>query len=334
MIFVTGGTGFLGRYLIATLCRAGYAQRVLTRYPDQNLWLRHYPNVEVVEGDLRDGRGLEAMAGCQYVVHAAGLFSMWAGAGDFEQVNATGTEYLMQKAVAYGVQRVIYISTVAVIGRPQPNTILDEHHPPRPADRYQASKLHAEQIIERFHESKHIETTILRAGAFYGPLGDYAFNRLFFTDPMRGLIVQPDGGHYVIFPVYIQDVADAIVLALTRGKSGETYNICGACVSHGAVFDIVVEEAKLRWPRFNPPGFLVINFARLLGAVAALTRREPFYPLGLQSYVFYDWHVTSDKARRELGFVPTELREGVRQTLAWYRAGRPDWTPQLACESD
>lgn len=332
MIFVTGGTGFLGRYLVPTLCRAGYALRILTRYPEKHPWLKQYPNVEVIKGDLQDGSGLEAMEGCQYVVHAGGLFSMWQGAGDFEKTNTTGTEYLMQMAVKYNVKRVVYISTVAVIGRPQPDTILDEQHPPRPADLYQSSKLHAEQVIERYHESLNIETTILRAGAFYGPLGNYAFNRLFFTDPMRGLIVQPDGGDYIIFPVFIQDVADAVVLALTKGASGETYNICGECLSHGEVFDIVTQEANLHWPRFNPPGFLVINFARFLNAVAELTRQEPFWQLGLQSYVFYNWNVTSEKAKRELGFEPTEIRAGIQKTLAWYRAGRPDTLPELDCE--
>ena len=53
-IFVTGGTGFLGRHLVQTLCRAGYTLRILTRTPDRHPWLRDLPRVEVIAGDLRD----------------------------------------------------------------------------------------------------------------------------------------------------------------------------------------------------------------------------------------------------------------------------------------
>lgn len=71
---------------------------------------------------------------------------------------------------------------------------------------------------------------MLRPGAFYGPLGSYVFNRLFFKDPDAGIIMQINGGSYITFPAYIGDVAQAIVRALTAvilGKSttcaGEVY---------------------------------------------------------------------------------------------------------------
>ena len=145
MIFVTGGTGFLGRHLIPALCRAGHTLRVLTRHPDENDWLRRYPRVEVIAGDVRTGAGLEAVDGCEHVIHAASLFSMWSLAGDFEATNVTGTRYLLEAAVAADVKRLVYVSTVAVIGNPQPGLVIDETHPPRPADRYQASKLDPER---------------------------------------------------------------------------------------------------------------------------------------------------------------------------------------------
>jgi nucleoside-diphosphate-sugar epimerase len=331
MIFVTGGTGFLGRHLIPALCKAGYHLRVLTRSPQKHDWLQHYPNLEIVQGDVRDGINLEMLQGCDYVIHAAGLFSMWSLAGDFETTNALGTENLLKIATEAKVKRFIYISTIAVIGNPQPNLIIDEAHPPRPADPYQASKLQAEQIVRRFHDQQSLETIVLRPGAFYGPLGDYAFNRLFFTDPMRGIIMQPDGGHYLTFPIYIADVAQSILLTLKQGRSGEVYNISDESISHRAVYDIVCEEANLHWPRIYLPSFVGINFSRFLSALSRLTRREPFYPLGMRSYVFNDWCVSSEKARQELGFEPTPFREGAKRTIAWYKAGKPDCLRELEC---
>lgn len=78
LIFVTGGTGFLGRHLLPVLCRAGYRVRVLTRHPEQHPWLARYPNVETVVGDLRDRQILQqALIGCRYLIHAGGLFRFW-----------------------------------------------------------------------------------------------------------------------------------------------------------------------------------------------------------------------------------------------------------------
>lgn len=331
MIFVTGGTGFLGRHLIPILCNAGYHLRVLTRYPQKHTWLQSYPNLEIIHGDVSTGAGLDAVQGCDYVIHAAGLFSMWSMAGDFEATNVLGTEKLLKLASEANIKRFVYISTIAVIGNPQANLIIDEAHPPRPADPYQVSKLRAEQIVRRFHDQQALETIILRSGAFYGPLGDYAFNRLFFTDPMRGIIMQPDGGHYLTFPIYIADVAQSILLALKKGRSGEIYNIADESITHRAVYDIVCEEADLHWPRIYLPSLVGITFSRILSYLSRLTRREPFYPLGMRSYVFNDWPVTSEKAKQELDFKPTDFREGAKRTIAWYRDGKPDWLPELEC---
>lgn len=330
-IFVTGGTGFLGRHLVPRLCQAGYALKILTRTPQKHGWLSQYPNLEVIEGNIETGIGLDAVEDCDYVIHAAGLFSMWRGAGNFEATNTIGTENLIKLATQYNVKRFIYVSTIAVIGNPQPNQLIDESHPPRPADPYQSSKLHAEQIVKQYHERYGTDTITLRAGAFYGPLGEYAFNRLFFTDPMRGLIVQPDGGNYLTFPVYIDDVAQGILKALSNGCSGETYNICGESLRHREVYDIICDEANLWYPRVYLPHSLGIAGARILTFLSAITRQEPFYPLGLKSYVFNDWSVSSEKAIRELGFEPTSFRTGAKRTIEWYRDGKPQTLPEHTC---
>src|SRR5690606_24625418 len=124
---------------------------------------------------------------------------------------------------------------------------------------------------------------ILRPGAFYGPLGTYAFNRLFFQDALRGLMIQLDGGHYVTFPVYIADVVQSIHLALNQGRSGEIYNISGEWMTHNEVFAIIKELAGLTYPKIPIPQQIVIPFAHLLTMLSYITRREPFYPINLQS---------------------------------------------------
>ncbi len=329
MILVTGGTGFLGRHLIPAICRAGYNARVLTRYPDENGWLKRYSCLEVVQGDLRDAASVAAaVEGCDYVIHAAGLFRFWGDAREFDKINVTGTENMLAAAVKAGVKRFLYVSTVAVVGYPDPDGVVDETHPVSPADPYQMSKLRSEQAVMHYHHEHHIPVIILRPGAYYGPLGEYAFNRLFFKDPMRGVIMQISGGRYIIFPAYIADVAQGVVQALDRGQVGEIYNLCGDWITHKEAFDIVCEEANLRWPRLRIPGWLGILTSQFLTTLATITRREPFWPINLRSYVYNYWRVSSEKAQRELGFEPTDFREGARRTIAWYRAGQPENIPE------
>lgn len=332
MIFVTGGTGFLGRHLIPTLCRSGFHIRVLTRDPEHCAWIKRYPNVTAVRGDVRDPATFrEAMKGCRYVVHAGGIFRFWGKPEIFDETNTEGTKHVLDAALAADVERFIHISSVAVVGQPDPANVIDETYPPNPVDPYQVSKLRAENLALSYYHEHKLPVVVLRPGAFYGPMGEYAFNRLFFKDPMRGIIMQVDFGRHVIFPAYVGDVARAIVLALTRGQLGEVYNICGDWISHRDAFTIVIKEARLWYPRLNVPGWLGIATSHLMTALATITRREPFWPINMKSYVYNDWRVSNDKARRELGFTPIAFEDGVRRTVAWYRAGQPDHIPELEC---
>ena len=332
MIFVTGGTGFLGRHLIATLCRDRHQVTVLTRQPDQHPWLNQYANLTVVKGDLIDKDRLATVInGAKQVIHAGGLFRFWGDETNFMKTNTQGTENILNAAVGAGVERFIHISSVAVIGNPDPTNIVDETHTPQPADAYQRSKYQGEQIALQYGQDHDLDVIVLRPGAYYGPFGEYAFNRLFFKDPMRGIIMQVNGGRYINFPVYISDVVQGIMKALERGKSGEIYNICGDWISHKDAFDIICEEANLWYPRLTIPGWMGIMASRVLEVIAKITGREPFWPLNLKSYVYNNWRVSTEKAQRELGFVPTEFRDGAKRTIEWYRAGCPQDIPEMRC---
>lgn len=332
VVFVTGGTGFLGRHLIPALCRAGYTLRILTRQPQANTWLRRYPRVEIVSGDLLEPESYRAaLDGCRWIVHAGGVFRFWGDPAAFHSANVTGTENLLQAALDAGVERFIHISTAAVIGQPDRVREMDETYPASPAEPYQVSKLMGETAALRYHEDHGLPVIILRPGAYYGPLGHYAFNRLFFRDPMRGIGMQLDGGTYIQFPVYIDDVVQGILLAFERGLPGEVYHICGDWITHREAFDIVYAEADLWWPRLRIPGWMGIWTSRTLSWLGTLIGREPFWPINLRSYVYNYWRISSEKARRELGFAPIGFEEGARRTIAWYRAGQPEHLPELDC---
>lgn len=332
MIFVTGGTGFLGKHLIANLCRQGYALRVLTRTPDLHCWLGDYPNTEIIDGDIRDSQLIkESVKGCQYVIHAGGKFAFWGDEQEFYDVNVNGAKNVMEACRQEQVERVIHVSTVVVIGEPAEDQVIDENHPVSPQDPYQQSKWLAEQLVRSYHTNHDVPVIILRPGAFYGPLGTYAFNRLFFQDSLRGLMVKLDGGHYITFPVYIADVVQAINQSLERGRVGEIYNVSGDWMTHNEVFDTIKSIAGLWYPKVPISRQLVIPFSRLLTLLSYITHREPFYPINLQSVIFNNWRVSSEKARQELGFIPTDFGVGAQRTLDWYREGQPDVIDEMRC---
>lgn len=318
MVLVTGATGFLGHNLIPLLIERGHAVRVLVR-PSSHVNLLRAQGVQIAIGDICDACSVEAaMAGCQAVIHGAGKFRFWGNEQDFFEVNVRGTQNIVRAARDAGVQRFIHISTVAVIGKPEPGMVITEETPPRPQDAYQRSKLEGEQLVRQASRTHHLPAVILRPGAFYGPWGRYAFNRLFFEDPLKGWPIQVHRGRHVNFPIFVPDLCRVIETALTQGQPGEIYNVSGPSMTHHEINEIISRLAGLLPRRINAPGWGMIALAQAWTFLSRFTQREPYYPINLAPYVFCDWIVSSDKARRELGFEPTPFEEGARQTLEWY----------------
>ena len=320
MIAVTGATGFLGHNLIPLLRERGHTVRALVRSGSEHQFLQDL-GVELVFGDTRDEQAVvQLVTGCEAVIHGAGHFRFWGRYEDFYTTNVQGTHHMLEAARRADVKRFVHISTVVVVGAPEGGTIIDEEYPCHPCDDYQHSKLDGEGLVLMYHEVYHLPVIILRPGAFYGPYGHYAWNRLFFEDPhLRGLRIQIHGGQHLTFPVFVPDLARVIEAALTRGQPGQTYNVCGPSMTHKDV-NAVISRLLNHSPRFvNVPEWGMLLLARLMTAAARFTRREPFYPINLATYVFNDWIVDSSKAVRELGFDPTPFEEGACATLEWYR---------------
>jgi dihydroflavonol-4-reductase len=320
LIFVTGGTGFFGKHLVPQLLENGFRVRLMVRKTSDLSWIQK-DKVELFYGDLTSPERIqEGVLGCHYVVHAAGHFKFWGPEELFWQINALGTLAVAKAAIFAGVQRLIHISAVAVTGGRRPGQVMDETVACHPRDPYQRSKYAAEKLILEMVAQDGLPAVILRPGAYYGPYGRYGFNRLFIEEPLRGLRIQVEGGRRITFPVFVPDVAEAVCRSFTGASLGEIYNICDQPVSHAQVNHIVSEISGIEPKRWNVPRRLILTLARLLEISSKITHQEPFYPLNLRYYVFYDWIVNSEKARTALNFTPTSLQEGLRQTVAWYRS--------------
>ena len=319
MILVTGATGFLGHNLIPRLHQAGYRLRALVRpSSDVDFLVRNQVELAYAE-DVTDKTAVQkACQGCRFIIHAAGHFRFWGSVPTFWQTNVEGTATMLAGALEAGVERFVHVSTVVVVGKTFPGQIIDETHPCQPQDPYQRTKLEGERLVMAYHQEQGLPVVILRPGAFYGPWGHYAFNRLFFEEPLRGWRIKVDNGQHITFPVFTLDVAQAIQLALKNGRPGQIYNISGQSLSHDSVNAIVSDLAGIsRW-RFNIPTSAVVALARVWTMLSRYTRQEPYYPINMAPYVFQDWLISSEKARQELGFSSTPFAEGAETTLKWY----------------
>ena len=319
MILITGATGFLGHHLVPYLVGLGYSLRAVVRPSSDTRFLqKHGVELAYAEDITKVDAIAQACVGCAQVIHAAGLFRFWGEPDEFWQTNVEGTTAVLQAVKNLPIQRFIYISTIAVVGKPPTNRPIDETTRCNPLEPYQQSKLEAENRVLAAHAEDGLPAIVLRPGAFYGPWGRYAFNRLFFEEPLKGWRIKVDNGRHITFPVFVPDVVQGVELALRNGRFGEIYNICGESLEHNRVNAIVNRLAGISDWRVNFPTWMVLLLARTWTALSKFTGREPFYPINMAPYVFQDWHISYQKATAELGFQPTPFAEGARQTLEWY----------------
>jgi UDP-glucose 4-epimerase len=304
---ITGGAGFIGSHLAERL--AGEAELVLFDNLRRNSLaataIAEHPDVELIEGDIRDRDALFGAArGVDAVFHLAaiaGVSSYYDEPETTLRVNIDGTAGIVDAVVAAGVPRLVYLSTSEVHG-PQAREV-DEESPcaigPSSERRwvYATSKLAGEHLVLRGGEAHRFAATVLRPFNVYGPrqTGEGAISN-FCLAAVRGepLVVYGDGTAVRAW-CYVDDFVDAALRALnSEAAAGQVFNIGNpsACTDTNGLAAQVADLV---------PGSRVVpgNVAR-----AEVAYRTPVIA----------------KARRLLGFTPAvPLEDGLARTLEWLR---------------
>ncbi len=211
---VTGGGGFLGRWLVAKLRARGVRVRVLGR--------REYPDlaaqgVDCRRGDLADSAALSAAcADVECVFHVAARAGIWGHREDFWRDNLTGTENLLAAVRAAGIKRLVYTSTPSVVFDRRPIEDGDERLPyaSRFLAAYPASKAAAERLVLAAH-GPDLATCALRPHLIWGP-GDTNLIPRLIARARAGRLVRIGSGRNLISVSYVENVADAHLAAADR----------------------------------------------------------------------------------------------------------------------
>ncbi len=315
-VFLTGASGFVGSHVLRAFLAAGYRVRALVRgSPDR---LPALGGCTVVAGDLeRPGPLARAMEGCRYLVHVAGLYSFAPHQRPrLAVVNVAGCRGLLEAARVAGVQRAVVTSSAATVGPAQGGQPATEASAAAPhgLSAYHASKVAA----ERAALAARLPVVLVLPSAPIGP-GDWKPTPTgqMVVDFLRGRIFAAVPGGMNV--VAVEDVARAHVLALERGRPGERYLVGGENLSFRQLWQLLAEQAGRPAPRLQIPLALPLVLAWADELRCRLLRDEPAIPLEGVRLARHCMYVSSDKARRELGYQPSPVREAVASAVQWYR---------------
>lgn len=320
-ILVTGGTGFTGSALTRRLLEQGHQVAVLDNQPGYFFDQLQALGAEVTIGSVSD-RDLvwKVMKGCEVVHHLAAAFRLVnLPKRVYWDVNVEGTRYLLDAALHYGVHKFINCSTCGVHGDVKREPA-DEQSPIAPEDYYQYTKYEAEKIIPEF-VARGLKVVTVRPTAIYGP-GDPDRFYMLFKLVNKGKFLMFGSGQVHYHPLYIDNLVDALELAVANGKGeGEAYLIGDEHYYRLNELVVAIAEAlgvKLRlshlpfWPLWTAAAACEIVYKPLPKEPPLFRRRVDWFR---QNRAF-----SIEKAKRELAYVPTVgLQEGLAATARWYR---------------
>jgi dihydroflavonol-4-reductase len=276
---------------------------------------------EIVEGDMRDEKSVRrAMKDARYLFHVAADYRLWAR--DPEEIvrnNREGTRIVMDAALAEGVEKVVYTSSVATL-KPIAGRAADEtsrHDAQSAIGAYKRSKVLAERVVEQMIAQHGLPATIVSPSTPIGP-------RDVKPTPTGRILVEAATGRMPAYVdtglnlAHVDDVAQGHLLALDRGRTGEHYILGGQDATLAEMLGVIAALSNRKPPRLNLPRAPLYPLAHAAEAWASFSGREPFLTVDALKMSQHRMFFTSAKAERELGYRARPYREALSDALAWF----------------
>jgi nucleoside-diphosphate-sugar epimerase len=313
---VTGGTGFVGRYVVDALLAEGHRVSVFSRRGELPDALRD-AGAECVQGDLRDFPSVEgALAGMEAVFHVGEIKPVTSPSA--AKMNVELVSFMAERMRGEGVRRFVFVSTISAAGVPS-ETPADEDTEPALLmhDNYTEYKRKCEGLLAE--GAKEFEHVILRPAPVVGAGSRYLDAFLRVMEKLAPLGIPFPGGGKSLAPfVQVRDLARAITLAGVREEAaGMVFHLTDGMRHTWHDFFRITAGALGKKLRMIPlPGGLISPPARLLGILPGLFGLE-LDPGGYVEFFTRDLHFTNARAERLLGWRPDyTLEEGVKEMVS------------------
>jgi nucleoside-diphosphate-sugar epimerase len=310
--FVTGGSGFIGRRLLARLAGDGWTVRALARSGSAEARVRA-AGAEPVRGDLADEAALARGArGAEVAVHLAALTSDWGDWDEFRRVNVGGTKAVLAACRSAGVRRVVHVGSEAALLRGQPLVMADERTPlafdsPSP---YPATKAEAEAAVVSANGGG-LETIVVRPRFVWGP-DDTTLMPVMVELVESGRFRWIGGGRQLTSTTHVDNCVESILLAADRGSPGAAYFVTdGPPVEFREFVTALLATRGVRPPDAGVPRPVAFAAARAAEAAWRLLPLGGSPPLTRFAVWVASLECTLDdsRARRDLGYAPVVSRE-------------------------
>lgn len=321
MILVTGATGHLGANLVRRLLDEGEDVRVLLRERSGSQAVEGLA-VERVHGDVRDfGAVRAAVAGCRRVYHCAARVSTGEGrTREIYETNVVGTRHVLEAALEAGASRVVVSGSFSAVGH-VPGRPADERVPVNPFDRllpYQRSKVAVEhECLKAFADG--LEVVVATSCAILGP-NDFVPSRMgkllldFANGRLRAYI--PGGFEFVA----ARDIVEGHLLAMAKGRPGQKYIFASGFQSVDQLMDIYEAVTGVDRPRLRLPAPAMLGIAHVVSRIQRMLRpgAEQRFTPGAVRLLTMGRRADITKARTELGFQPTSIRDAIAEQYAFF----------------
>ena len=312
-VLVTGGSGFIGNYLVRELLEEHYSVKVMSRQLDDSTSAR----ISLVQGDLLDPETLtDVVRDVDIVFHNAAHAADFGPKEKFFAVNVEGTRNLMNACRVAGVKRIVYTSSAGVYGFPNTRELIVETSPTNPMNPYQLSKLEAERLLLQAHD---LHISIIRPPLVLGATG-HATHLLMRRLQSQSLPYFGSGNTYISI-AHPGDVARCMRLAAEHDNQGEVFNVVSFTCSIRYLFTSLATALEIEPPHRSLPYSLAYVYALLSELLTVLIGCNPQLTRFRVKSFGTDRMISAQKARDVLGFSPEyDVSSTVADMVSWYRS--------------
>ena len=314
--FVTGATGFVGGRVARQLVEAGHEAVVVARNPAKAKDLADL-GIAVHRGDVTDKESMrEPMTGVDGVFHIAGWYKVGVkDKSEGEKINIQGTRHVLELMKELNIPKGVYTSTLAVFSDTGGRLVDETYRYNGPhLSEYDRTKWVAHYEVADLMIEAGLPLVIVQPGLIYGP-GDTSNVRTTFIQYLRRkLPMIPEKTAFCW--AHVDDIARGHILAMDIGQPGESYIIAGPRHTFVEAMEIAKQITGIPVPRLRVSPGVMKAMAELMGMVEKIVPIPDAYTgEGVRVLAGVTYIGNNTKAKRELGYNPRPLKEGLAETL-------------------